>query len=194
MATRTVLVAISTDNPVRAASLAQTCHNKKPRVCGAICLCGGQGGIDSFRLVAEMPLRAPSAVQIALAICTRASVPSPSRPAKAVQNCSWQFCRTLFSGSNQQPNKQKAPHLRGCLFIWRSGRDSNPRYVAVQPLSRRPPSTTRTPDLNGCAHRVGGVALRWRVSAALYQLSVKAQALSAGKIVAFRAVYIEAFL
>ena len=171
MATRTVLVAISTDNALRAASLVQNCRNKKPRICGAVCLYGGQGGIDSFRLVAEMPLRAPSAVQIALAIC-----------------------RTLFSGSNLQPNQQKAPHLRGCLFIWRSGRDSNPRYVAVQPLSRRPPSTTRTPDLNGCAHRVGGAAVRWRVSAALYQLLVKAQALSAGKIVAFRAVYVEAFL
>ena len=30
-------------------------------------------------------------------------------------------------------------------FVWRRGRDSNPRYVAVYTLSRRAPSTARTP-------------------------------------------------
>ncbi len=39
----------------------------------------------------------------------------------------------------------KSPNSKGPFGIWRRERDSNPRYVTVYTLSRRAPSTTRTP-------------------------------------------------
>jgi hypothetical protein len=44
------------------------------------------------------------------------------------------------------PDKAKGPTMWSLLLYWRRGRDSNPRYgITVYTLSRRAPSTTRTP-------------------------------------------------
>src|SRR5690606_3191522 len=44
-------------------------------------------------------------------------------------------------------DQQKKPSMSWAFsFVWRRGRDSNPRYaINVYTLSRRAPSTTRTP-------------------------------------------------
>ena len=59
--------------------------------------------------------------------------------------------RAIFSNKGSEsnplspPSIKKAP-VRGLIYGWRRERDSNPRYaVSVYTLSRRAPSTTRTP-------------------------------------------------
>ena len=61
------------------------------------------------------------------------------------QICSGQICRTHEHSHPLSPPHKKSPD-KGLFYMWRRERDSNPRYaVSVYTLSRRAPSTTRTP-------------------------------------------------
>jgi hypothetical protein len=72
--------------------------------------------------------------------CARAAAPSKSAILP--------ICRTR-AGSSTHPHpqtKKRGPQSGPLFFVWRRGRDSNPRYAfGVYTLSRRAPSTARPP-------------------------------------------------
>src|SRR5690606_18915399 len=90
---------------------------------------GGGGGIDSRR---------------------RGARPFGAAPLRcAVPICSCKLVEPLGFSSMLSIRHKKAGNYVPAFFLWRRGRDSNPRKVALQRFSRPPLSTAQPPLRKG---------------------------------------------
>src|SRR5690554_2189136 len=87
-----------------------------------------------------------------------------------VQPAHWHHWRFFFQAKKKPLIAQRLIYIR-----WRRGRDSNPRSLSTYTLSRRAPSTTRTP-LRIVVHGLLARGLSLKNGAYVIALSVRLQA------------------